>query len=155
MIGSQQTKVLAVIQPTTLVDAASWTTVEIDTKASGINWDYCTVYFHLGDNDIAMTALKIQECDTTGGSFVDVTGLIFGTSENTAGSTSTLPISTDDDKVFAFEIDLRGRKRFLDLVATNGDGTQGGHASAIAVLERAGQMPSSAAERGCSQILQV
>lgn len=155
MIDSQQTKVLAVIQSTAIVDNASWTTVEIDTKASGINWEYCTVYFLLGATDIAIAALKMQESDTTGSGMADVTGLIFGTSDNTGGSTSTLPSATDDDLVFAFEIDLRGRKRFLDLTATAGDGTLGSYAAAIAVLSRGGQQPSSAAERGCSQILQV
>lgn len=155
MIDSQQTKVLAVIQPVAIVDNASWTTVEIDTKASGINWEYCTIYFLLGATDIAIAALKMQESDTTGSGMADVTGLIFGTSENTAGDTSTLPSATDDDKVYAFEIDLRGRKRFLDMTATAGDGATGSFAAAIAVLSRGGQQPSSAAERGCSQILQV
>jgi hypothetical protein len=147
--------VLAVIQPAAIVDNTSWTTVEIDTKADGINWEYATFYFLLGATDIAIAALKMQESDTTGSGMADVTGLIFGTSDNTGGSTSTLPSATDDDLVFAFEVDLRGRKRFLDVTATAGDGSAGSYAAALCILSRGGTMPSTAAERGCSQILQV
>ncbi len=61
---------------------------------------------------------------------VDVTGLVYGTSAGIAGTTSALPTATDDNKCFKFEIDLRGRKRYLDLVATCGDGATGTFATA-------------------------
>jgi len=151
MIDMQNVKLLPVIQPVAIVDNASWTTVEIDTNG----FDYCTVIFQMGANDIAVTALKVQESDTTGTGFADVTGLVFGTSANTDGSTSTLPSATDDNKLFAFQIDLKGRKRFLDVVATNGNGTVGGFAAAVAVLSRGKELPSSAADQGFIQTLRL
>lgn len=151
MIQSQMEKVFAVTNPVAIVDNASWTTNEIDT----LGFRYCTVYVMLGANDIAIAALKMQESDTSGSGMADITGLIFGTSNNTGGSASTLPSATDDDLIFAFEIDMRGRKRYLDLVATNGDGTVGGFMAAWAVLTREEDGTATAAKRGCSQILRV
>jgi hypothetical protein len=36
-----------------------------------------------------------------------------------------LPTDADDNKSFFWDIDLRGRKRYLDVVATVDDGTDG------------------------------
>ncbi len=151
MIAAQESKIVAVTVPVAIKDNGSWTTVEIDTK----DFDYCTVYTMLGVSDIAVAAMKIQESDTAGSGHADVTGLIFGTSNNTGGSASTLPSATDDGLIFGFEIDLRGRKRYLDLVFTAGDGSLGTYAVAWAVLSRAKDGPKNAAARGCSQILRV
>lgn len=151
MIRSQTQKVVGITPPAAIVDNASFTTAEIDT----FGFDYVTIYGYLGATDIAMTALKVTESDTAGSGHADVTGLVFGTSTNTAGTTSTLPSATDDNKFFAFEIDMRGRKRYLDVTATMGDGTVGGFLALWAVLERAEAGPDSATDRGCSQILRV
>lgn len=151
MIGAQMQKLVSITPPAAIVDNNSFTTAEVDT----LGYDYCTIYVYLGAVDIAMTALKVQESDTTGSGHADVTGLVFGTSTGVSGSASTLPSATDDNKFFAFEIDLRGRKRFLDLVATIGEGSTGGFLTAWAVLERADEMLKTAAARGCSQILRV
>jgi hypothetical protein len=144
-------KILEVVPPQALVDNASWTAVEIDT----IGYDYAQVIVHIGALDIALTVLKIQETDTTGASYTDVTGLVFATSINSAGDTSTLPAADEDNEFFVFNIDLRGRKRFLDLVATIDDGSTGGFLSAIAILSRAETGPNDAAGYGASQVLQV
>ena len=79
-----------------------------------------------------------------------MTGLVYG-----AVGAAALPTATDDNKIFAFEIDLRGRKRFLDLVATVGDGTLGGFACAWAELSRLETMPDSVTERGVAAVLRV
>jgi len=84
-----------------------------------------------------------------------VTGLVFGTSTNTDGSTSTLPSATDDNKFFCFDIDLKARERFLEIVATAGNGAAGTFLTAWAVLSRGGEAPMTATQRGCSQILRV
>lgn len=147
----QNTKLVSITPPATIVDNASYTTASIDTQG----WDYMQVVVYLGATDIAMTALKLQESDTDGGSYADVTGLVFGTSSNIAGSTSTLPSATDDNKFFVFDVDLRGRKRYFDLVATAGDGTAGTFLTAFAILSRGKDQPVTAAERGASQILRV
>jgi hypothetical protein len=151
VILSQTQKLVSITPPQAIVDNASWTTSEIDT----LGYDYVTIYAYFGAMDIAMVALKVTESDTSGSGHADVTGLVFGTSNNTGGSASTLPSATDDNKFFAFEIDMRGRKRYLDLVATGGDGAAGTYMTAWAVLERAEEYPNSASDRGCSQILRV
>ena len=151
MIHDQATKYINVIPPDAIVDNASWTTTEIDTK----DFDYCTVVVNLGATDIAAAALKMQESDTSGSGFADITGTVFGTATTTDAATSVLPTATDDNDIFVFEIDLRGRMRYLDLVATAGDGTAGTFASAIAILSRAKDAPITGAERGANQVLRV
>lgn len=135
MVKSQSQKVVQVIAPQAILDNNSWATAEIDTKG----YRYCTIYFMLGALDVGITVLKVQESDTSGSGHADITGATF------AGA---LPSATDDNKIFAFFIDLRGRKRYLDLVATIGDGSSGGFATAWAVLERAEESPNTAAEQG-------
>lgn len=147
----QTTKVLNITPPAAIVDNATLTVSEIDTQG----WDYCTIFVILGATDIAMSALKVTESDTSGSGHADVTGLIFGTSTNDAGSTSALPTATDDNDVFAFEIDLRYRKRYLDVTATCGNGTNGTYVALIALLSRADSVPTTAANRGFNQILRV
>lgn len=150
-VEAQNVKVIRVTDPAAIVDNASWTTQEIDTQG----FEYCQIYAYVGATDIAHVALKVQESSVSGSGFADITGLVFGTSTNTDDATSTLPSSTDDNKFFCFDIDLRGRQRFLDLVATAGNGAAGTFMVAWAVLSRAGETPMSASERGCSQILRA
>ncbi len=102
-----------------------------------------------------MAALAVTESDTAGSGHANVSGLVFGTSNNTGGSASTLPSATDDGLIFAMEIDLRNRKRYLDLTSTAGNGAAGTYAAAWCVLSRGHELPNTAAERGCSQILRA
>ena len=155
MVPEMETRVVAVTVPVAIVDNASWTTIEIDTAPDGVPWDFCSFYFMLGATDIAMAALKIQESDTSGSGMADITGAIFGTSTNTDGDTSALPTALEDGLIFGFDIDLRGRKRYLDMTATGGDGAAGAYGAAWAVLSRPKQGPITAAKRGCSQMLRV
>lgn len=150
-IPTQSTKMVRLIDPDVIKDNASFTEVQLDTKG----WEHCTIVAYIGDTDIAMAALKIQECATTGGSFVDVTGLVYGTSTGIGGSTSTLPSATDDNSFVAFDIDLKARHRFLEIVATAGDGSLGTYLAAFAILSRGHDLPVTAAERGCGQILRT
>ncbi len=146
----QNTKIVGITPPAAIVDNAAVTTASIDTKG----WGYMTVYVYLGASDIAVSALKLQESDTDG-SYADVTGLVFGTSTNIDGSTSAVPSSTDDNKFFAFDVNLVGRKRYFDLVLTGGDGSSGAYFTAWAILSRPKDSPVTAAERGCDEILRV
>lgn len=146
----QATKIVNVIPPVAIVDNASWTTTEIDTKG----FDKATIVINLGATDVAMAALKVQESDTSGSGFADVTGLVYGTSTNIAGSTSSLP-GTTNNAVYTFEVDLRGRKRYLDVVATAGNGTAGTFASGVCVLSRATNHPQTAAEKNIADELRV
>ena len=150
MNPAQHEKFVSITPPAAIVDNASYTTSTIDTKG----YAYLRVFAYLGATDIAMAALKLQESDDSGMSgAADITGLVYGTSANVAGSTSALPSATDDNKCFVFEVDLRGRKRYIDLVATAGDGTTGTYLTAFALLSRPGDVPVSASERGFGDIL--
>lgn len=150
MNAAQIDKFVSITPPAAIVDNASLTTASVDTQG----YAFARIFLYLGATDIAMTALKIQESDNDS-SYSDVTGLVYGTSTDVAGSTSALPTATDDNKCFVFEIDLRGRKRYLDLVATCGDGAAGTYVCAFALLSRAGDAPISASERGLGNILRV
>lgn len=152
MIHSQNVKVVAITPPEAIRNNSSWVTLEVDSS----DFDYAQFYCLVGSTDIALTALKVQEFPASGGAgAADVPGLIFGTSTNTDGSLSTLPSATDDNKIFAFDVDLRGRKRYLDLVATIGSGATGGFLVAWAVLSRGLITPMTAAQRGIAQVLRA
>lgn len=150
---TQQTKLVAITPPAAIVDNASYTTTAVDTF--GFNKLKVTVF--LGATDIAMTALKLQESDDSGMSgAADISGAVYGTSTNPdTGSASALPSATDDNKFFVFYVDLKGRKRYIDLVATAGDGTAGTFMTAWAELSDALTVPSTAAGRGAAANLIV
>lgn len=144
-------KLVSVTPPAAIVDNAALTTAYVDTAG----FDHARFILHLGAMDIAMTELKLTECDTSGGSYTDVTGAVFGTSTDIDGSASTLPSATDDNKFFTIDVDLRGRKRYLDLSATCGDGSTGTYAEISCMLFRRDTMPITKTARGVGGALQV
>jgi hypothetical protein len=137
------------ILPQTL-DNATATSYVIDT--AGV--DYVNIDVVIGATDIALTALKVQESDaitnsTTLTSGADITGLVYG------ANGSTLPSATDDNKIFSFEINTQGRKRYLQLVAVAGNGTTG---VALAAQYNAGKVANQsldAAGKGVAAVLNV
>ena len=149
MIHAQRTKLVSITPPAAIKDNGAYTTAELDT----LGFDYATIIVYLGATDVPMTALKVQESDVSGSGMADVTGLIYGTSNGIGGSASVLPSAGDDNKFFVFDIDLRGRKRYLDLGMTAGDGTAGTFAAAFAILSRADETPETAAQRGAADVL--
>lgn len=150
MHPEQQDKFVSITPPGAIVDNASLTTASVDC----LGYSYARIFVVLGATDIAMTALKVQESDDDS-AYADVTGLVYGTSSDIAGSTSALPSATDDNKCFVFEVDLRGRKRYLDLVATCGDGSAGTYVNAFALLSRAADGPVTKTDRGFGNVLRV
>lgn len=150
MTPAQNFKYVLVTPPAAILDNTSATTNSIDTAG----WDYLQVLCCVGATDIAAAALKLQTSDTDS-SYADLTGAIFGTSTNIDGSTSAVPSATDDNKVFVIEVDLRGKKRYFDLVFTAGNGTAGTYFSAVAVLSKGEIAPITAAGRGADEILRV
>jgi hypothetical protein len=146
MIESLKTKTVNVTPPAAIVDNAGFTTSIIDTKG----FAFLTIIVVLGALDIALAAFKLRESnadDMTGA--VDVTGADFSVSP------ATLPAATDDNKLYAIQVNLKGRKRYQDLTLTGGDGTAGTYATVIAQLSAASEVPSSATERGFAQELVV
>jgi hypothetical protein len=151
MIALQNTKFVSVTPPGAILDNAVATTAEIDTAG----WDYCTIVVYLGATDIAMDELTVTESDTSGSGHAAVTGLVFGTSANIDGSTSALPSATDDNTFQVFEIDLRGRKRYLDVTADVGNGTLGTYITILAILSRGSETGVTIAERGANEVLRA
>lgn len=141
MINTQATKFVSVTPPGAIVDNTSWTTASIDTKG----WDYLDIYVYFGATDIAMAALKLQTSDTDG-SYADITGGDFSVS-------GTLPSAGADNTCVAWHVNLTGKKRWFDVVATAGDGTTGTYATIFAILSRGEQAPATAAARGLGQEL--
>ena len=152
MIAAQTTKFVNVTPPAAIVDNADFVTAVIDTAG----FSHATIVAYIGATDIAMTALKVQESDDSGMSGpVDVTGLVMGTSNNIEGSASVLPSDDDDNTFQVFEVDLRGRKRYLDVVATAGNGAAGTFCAIFAILSRAEEVPATNAGRGADEVLAV
>lgn len=144
-------KLFVITPPAAIVDNAAFTTAEIDT----LGFRFIEIFVMLGATDIAFTVLKVQESDVSGSGFADIVGTRFGTDNQDTGAISVLPSATDDNKIFKFEIDLRGRKRYLDLNLTIGDGTVGGFAVAWAELHRGENAPTTAAQKGVAQNMRV
>lgn len=149
-------KTVLLTPPAAIVDNAAFTTVALDTKGFG----HAEIFVAFGAMDIAASACKVQESDTlsdanTLSSGADVTGLVVGTSANDTGSTSTLPSATSDNTIFKFEVDLRGRKRYLDVSLTGGDGSAGTYAVVWANLFEGEAGPTTATEKGCAQVLRA
>lgn len=69
------------------------------------------------------TVLKLQQSDTDG-SYADVTGYVGGTD-----FTIPTPASTSETVVVRFDVDLKGKKRFLNVASTLT--TSGGVASVV------------------------
>jgi hypothetical protein len=133
----QNCKFVQLTPPGVIVDDASYTTAALDTAGFG----YCAILVCLGATDIAMAALKLQQSDASGSGFADITGAVGGTD-------FTLPTSTDDNKIVAFFVDLRGKKRYLDVVATAGNGSAGTYTSIVAILAEGSITPDDITERG-------
>ena len=68
-------------------------------------------------------------------------------------SPATLPTATDDNHVFSFDVDLRGRKRYLKPIVTVGNGSTGAYVAVLADLFQAEQTPHDAASRGLAGAL--
>lgn len=142
MFNLQNCKFVNVTPPAAIVDNAAFTTAIVDTRG------FREVLFlvTLGALDIAVAAMKLQESDDSGMSgAVDIAGADFSVLP------LTLPSATDDNKLYGIFVDMRGRKRYLDLSLTGGDGATGTFATVLAVLSRAEETPNTAAERGLAQ----
>lgn len=137
--------------PAAIIDNSAVTVAELDT----LGYDHAQIVVILGATDIAMSALSVTESDASGSGHAAVTGLVYGTSTDIDGTTSTLPAADDDNGIFLFDIDLRGRKRYLDMSATVGDGTAGTFITIIAVLSSADESPTTVAGTGCAGVLQL
>ena len=146
-------KLVSVIPPAAVVDNAAFTTAEVDT----VGWDFARFVVYFGAIDIAATVLKVTESDTTGSGHVEIDATDFSDATQTDinGGALALPSADDDNKFFVIDIDLRGRKRFLDLNLTGGDGSAGAYAAAWCELYRGETLPRTEAGRGVAQMVSI
>lgn len=152
--GSVVERIEQAISPVS-INAAAATSNVTDT----LGYRYLVYEVAFGSIGASATVLKVQESDakTSGTALnggVDVTGAVVGTSTNDDGAASALPVATtDNNKTWRFEIDLKGRKRYLQVQVTAGAGAT--LVCALARLGRAEEVPTKAAKKGAKEVLRV
>lgn len=144
MIDVLNMKIVAVIDPGAIVDDADFTSIEID----GLNVGHVTVVLRTGAMDIAMAILKLVESDTPADA-----GATAVPAADFSVSPATLPSATGDNKFYAIQVPMLGRKRYLTLKAKGGNGSAGTYAYAFAILSDLSQAPYGATKRGFTQEL--
>jgi len=114
-------------------------------------WNHLRVLMQIGNLDIALgstaegNALKLEECDTAGGGYTDVTD----------AALADAIAEAEDGKLFAIDIDLRKtHKRYMRLNAPHaGDGAVGVNASALGILSMPNIGPKDAAGQGLTELV--
>ena len=139
-------KIVPITPPAASASGATFAAAPVDT----IGFTHVDVYALLGAVGAAMTALKVQESDSlTAGALTaptDVPGTVVGVDGSDGSATpSSLPAGPQANGVVKFEIDMRGRKRYLGLVATAGGGAT--FLTAFALLGRGENSPTTAAQK--------
>jgi hypothetical protein len=138
----QKLKFLNITPPAAAVDNASVVTTEVDRK----NADSMVYIVQLGATDIAMSAFKVTESDEAGTGHTDI--------EDAAFTGVRLPSDSADNNLYAIFVDCVGRKRYIDLVLTAGNGAVGTFVSVLAILADLRETPMDATARGLAdQIL--
>lgn len=143
LVDLNQAKVVLTIPP---IDAngTSPTSTAIDTTGYGGVF----ILFSTGNVAADMTALKITECETSGGTYTDVSG-------TDISSVGTLPLGTGgDNKVSAFFIKRDGhRKLYLEVACTAGAGAT--LVSAVAILVSPTVAPLTATAKGLANAINI
>jgi hypothetical protein len=116
------------------VDDGAFTTAEIDT----LGYDYAVIDILTGNVPADVATCKITESDTPGSGHADI-----------SGATATIPATGGGGKVYGFALDLRSRKRYLDVVLTAGNGLgTPTEAAIVCKLYRGHETPVTDAELG-------
>jgi hypothetical protein len=150
-IQAQKMNFSRCIAPQAIVDAGSWTCYAVDTN--GCKAVHCLI--HLGASDIAMAALKVQESDALSSATALNTGTDIALGDFSV-SPATLPSATADNTFLLVSIPVTGaRKRYFNLVATAGDGSNGTFITACWIKESLDEAPNTATKRGLGQHLIV
>lgn len=146
-------KLVNVTPPAALIDNASATTEEVDTQG----WNRARYIIQLGATDIALTALHVTQSDSAGSGHAEITTSDFTDSDNTdiEGNALALPDADADSDIIVIDVNLEGKKRYLDLVLTVGDGTQGAYVSVLCQLYRGESGPTTNAEHGAATVVRV
>lgn len=136
MVHGQTDKEVVVLVSASVASTAT-ATANIDT----LGFDQCQVNVTVDDDTTAFIVLKLQESETSDGSFADITAFVGG-----GAGGFTMPVSAAATKIFRMNVDLTKRKRWLQLELTPGDAAV--QLSANARLSRAHTIPDTLAEAG-------
>jgi hypothetical protein len=137
MKNAANVKYVAVTPPAAIVDNAAFTTTAIDT----LGWRHLTILVIFGAIDIAPASASIRHSDNSNMSSPSTLA--------TGGTDFALATATDSDNLFhVFEVDLQGKKRYLDFEITGGDGAAGSYISVIGILSRGEEAPNTATKKG-------
>ena len=144
MEAIQATKMVLMVSPE-LKDNGDFTT---QTYVDTAGYDHLRVVFLVGAIDTTVgstaegTAPKLEECDTSGGTYADISGSALANSI----------AATEDDTLFAIDVPLKGRKRYIQVnTLHSGDGTAGAAFAVLGILSRAEQAPNTATEAGLTE----
>ena len=154
-----------VVQPPASVASTATTTMTFDT----IGWDFAVVDVFCGTQtttDPAITTLKFLENDTNtnASNMVAITALTGGTAGNTSGNFVIPAVTvTGVGAAIQFQIDLRKRKRYMQLNITPGTTEvvgavvklSRGEISALTAAQKSGINMSATNVVGCAAIVQV
>lgn len=142
---SEDTKAVTKIATADLTTATTFT-MSIDTL--GFSYASVDVIFEpvlVGGTSFPVAiACNLQQSDTDG-SYANVTGFVGGTSY-----TIPTPANTNDTNVVRFNLDLRGRKRYLNVSATP---TAASVIAASARLGKGALGPTSATETNVKAVV--
>ena len=147
MIEIQTMKTVIMLRPQLKDDGDFANNTYVDTQ----NWNHLRVLFIVGDLDAAVgstaegTAPKIEECDTSGGTYSDVSG----------AALADAIAADEDNKLFAIDIDLvKSHKRYMRVNAPHaGDGTSGANLAVLGILSRGAAGAKNAAGQGLEELI--
>ena len=127
--------------PPIVVDATTATVVNVIDTAG---YDDMLVSFDFGVLGAALTAAKLQECATSGGSYADTVG----------AALSDLTAATNSGKTSWLYVNLRGHNQYFKPVITTGGATDVVGVKAI-LFNSNGVLPTDAASRNVAQYVYV
>ena len=113
-------------------------------------WGYAEFIMLIGTLDAAVgstaegNAVKLEECDTAGGTYTDVTDAALADAIG----------ATEDDSLFQIDVNLTDKthKKYMRVNAPHaGDGTNGANMAILCILSKPQIAPATAAERGLAE----
>ncbi len=119
----------------------------VTSSVDRLGYDFVQLNIVLGTSDTPSdkpSVLKVQEGDTTS-SYADITPLVGGSAANTSGYFTIPSADSSNPNIYRFNIDCKGRKRYLKLTLSPTT-TQVG--AALWLLARAKEAPIGTTAQG-------
>lgn len=124
-----------------------------DLPIDTLGYDFCSITVFGGTTDVVsdtLSVLTLKEADVTNtSSFANVSGAVSGTDFTIATNAYT---STSNQNIWTFNVDLRGRKRYLRVYASP-QTTQ--LLAGLASLYRGEQAPITATKANCLNVVNL